>query len=348
MAHVLVTGGAGYIGSHAVVELLGVGHAVTVIDDLSNSFIEVVDRVRAIARESGRELALEPDLEFVQVDICDQRALNRAFSERPVDSVMHFAGWKAVGESVEKPLEYYRNNVGGTLTLLEVMRAHETRSLVFSSSCTVYGEPDSVPIDETAPLRPAASPYGNTKRVIEDILRDVVAADPEWRVALLRYFNPVGAHLSGRIGEDPRGVPNNLMPFIMQVAAGKHERLRVFGGDYPTRDGTCIRDYIHVVDLVLGHLRALEYLESRPGCHAFNLGTGTGTTVLEMVRGVEEAIGQKIPREVVGRRPGDVVAIWADPTRAEAELGWRAERDLNAMCCDHWRWQVDNPDGYRS
>ncbi len=336
MAKVLVTGGAGFIGSHACVELLDAGHDVVVVDDLSNSHAQSLDRVREIT---------ERDLSFYRVDICDAEALRTVFERHEIDAVMHFAGYKAVGESVEKPLEYYRNNVGGTLTLLEAMRRHEVWRLVFSSSCTVYGEPEKVPIDEGAP-RSAASPYGQTKLVIEHILEDLAVSDERWRISLLRYFNPVGAHPSGRIGEEPRGIPNNLLPYLVKVAAGQLPELRIFGGDYPTRDGTCIRDYIHVVDLARGHLAAMESLELGTGCRAHNLGTGVGTTVLEMVARMEEAIGHPIPHSVVDRRPGDVVAIWADPASAERDLGWKTELDLGAMCRDHWNWQQRNPTGY--
>jgi UDP-glucose 4-epimerase len=336
MPTVLVTGGAGYIGSHTCVELLGAGWDVVVVDNLSNSSAVALERV----------LELAPgELRFHQVDLLDADGLERAFADGPVEAVVHFAGLKAVGESVAEPLRYYENNVAGTVELLKAMRRHGVRDLVFSSSCTVYGEPERVPVDEDAPIG-AASPYGRTKLYIEEILRDVAAAEDGWRTVLLRYFNPVGAHPSGRIGEDPRGIPNNLMPFIMQVAVGRREQLTVHGDDYPTPDGTCIRDYIHVVDLARGHLAALESLPAVEGCVAVNLGTGRGQSVLDVVRAASEAVGRDIPYTVGPRRAGDVVQVWADPALARSLLGWEASRTVADMCADHWRWQSANPEGY--
>ena len=336
---VLVTGGAGYIGSHACLELLRAGHDVVVVDNLSNASRVALDRVEALA---GRGVAFHED------DITDRAALDRIFAAHPIDSVMHFAGLKAVGESVEKPLAYYRNNVVGTETLLEAMRAAGVRDLVFSSSCTVYGDPASVPVREDFP-RSATNPYGRSKLIIEQMLEDLCASPLEdgWRVMLLRYFNPVGADASGRIGEDPTGTPNNLMPFVMQVAVGRREKVRVFGDDYPTPDGTGVRDYIHVTDLATGHIAALDALDRVDGCVAVNLGTGRGYSVLDMIAAAARAVGRDIPYEIVARRPGDIAATYADPSLAAELLGWRAERDLDVMVRDHWRWQRDNPDGYR-
>ena len=333
---VLVTGGAGYIGSHTCVALLRAGWAVVAVDNLCNSSAVAIDRVRELA---------PGDLTFHQTDLRDRDALDAVVGERPIDAVVHFAGLKAVGESVDDPLRYYSNNVVGTVTLLEVLRERGLRDIVFSSSCTVYGDPDAVPVDEAAPLC-ATSPYGRSKLFIEEIFRDLTASEPGWRVFLLRYFNPVGAHPSGRIGEDPHDVPNNLMPYVMQVAVGRRDRLTVFGGDYPTRDGTCIRDYIHVEDLAAGHVAALEALDRIEGCQAVNLGTGTGSSVLEVVHAASKAVGAEIPYLIGPRRPGDVVATWADPSLADELLGWKAHRTLDDMCADHWRWQSQNPDGY--
>ncbi|HHI75636.1 MAG TPA: UDP-glucose 4-epimerase GalE [Gammaproteobacteria bacterium] len=333
---VLVTGGAGYIGSHTCVELLEAGYRVVVVDNLSNSSPEALRRVQEI---TGREL------DFVETDIRDDAAMATVFDSYPVDSVIHFAGLKAVGESVERPLAYYDNNVGGTVTLLEVMADKGVKKIVFSSSATVYGDPASLPIREDFPLS-ATNPYGRSKLFIEEILRDLHRADPAWDIGILRYFNPVGAHPSGRIGEDPAGIPNNLMPYIAQVAVGKLERLSVFGGDYPTPDGTGVRDYIHVVDLARGHLAALARLDEHPGCVTYNLGTGTGYSVLDMVKAFERASGREVPYQVVERRPGDIAACWADPSLARRELGWEAQHDLQAMCEDTWRWQSANPEGY--
>jgi UDP-glucose 4-epimerase len=333
---ILVTGGAGYIGSHTCVELLNAGHEVTVIDNLINSKFTALRRVQEITDKS---------LTFHKVDLLDHEALTAVFAETEIDAVIHFAGLKAVGESVEKPLYYYHNNVTGTLVLCDVMRTHGVADLVFSSSATVYGDPESVPIREDFPLGPT-NPYGRTKLMIEKILRDLHHADPAWNVALLRYFNPVGAHSSGRIGEDPNGIPNNLVPYIAQVAVGKLPELRVFGDDYPTRDGTGVRDYIHVVDLALGHLKALDKLTEDPGVVTYNLGTGRGYSVLEVVEAFAKASGREIPYRIVDRRPGDVATCYADPTKAERELDWRAERGIAEMCADVWRWQSQNPNGY--
>lgn len=336
MATILVTGGAGYIGSHTCVELLAAGHVVIVVDSLVNSSVESLKRVRAI---SGREVT------FHQVDCCDAPALARIFAAQPIDAVIHFAGLKAVGESVAQPLRYYHNNVTGTIHLLEAMQTAGVKRLVFSSSATVYGDPATVPIRENFPLS-ATNPYGQTKLSIEFILRDLATADPEWRICPLRYFNPVGAHSSGQIGEDPNGIPNNLMPYILQVAVGKRPHLSIFGGDYPTPDGTGIRDYIHVVDLARGHLAALERLESLAPYTPINLGTGTGSSVLDMVRAASAAAGREIPYQIVARRPGDVAASFADPDLARRLLGWQATLGLDDMCRDGWRWQQANPDGY--
>ncbi len=334
---ILVTGGAGYIGSHTTVELLSAGYEVIVIDNLSNSSAAALDRVAEIA---GRPVT------FVQADIRDRSALDSIFTDHPIHAVIHFAALKAVGESTEIPLEYFDNNVAGTITVLKAMRDHDVRNMVFSSSCTVYGDPDTVPVTESAPIRPPASPYGRTKIMMEDAMRDLAASEPGWRILLLRYFNPVGAHASGRIGEDPRGIPNNLMPYTMQVAVGAHEHVRVFGDDYPTRDGTGIRDYIHVVDLSLGHVAGLEKLPDVDGCLPLNLGTGHGYTVLEVLEAARQATGKEIPHEIVARRAGDIACVYADPAVAERELGWRATRGLEEMVQDHWRWQLHNPAGF--
>ncbi len=339
--HFLVTGGAGYIGSHTCLELLQAGHRVTVVDNLCNASQESLRRVRALA---GRDPA-DRDLVFHRADIADAEALRRVFADGPFDAVVHFAGLKAVGESGRIPLRYYANNVTGTLELLKVMDESGCRRLVFSSSATVYGDPARVPITEDFPLA-ATNPYGRTKLFIEEILRDLCAADPRWTCVLLRYFNPVGAHESGRLGEDPRGLPNNLMPYIMQVAVGRLPALNVFGNDYPTADGTGVRDYIHVVDLARGHLAALDRLDGLAGCVPVNLGTGRGYSVLEMVAAAERASGRAVPCHVTPRRPGDVAVCFADPSRAAALLDWRAVLDLDRMCADHWRWQAANPDGY--
>lgn len=333
---VLVTGGAGYIGSHTCVELLGAGMQVVVVDNLCNSKEDALHRIREITGKS---------LGFINADLRDRYALDEIFKQGAFDAVVHFAGLKAVGESVEQPLAYYENNVGGTITLCQAMAVAGVRRLVFSSSATVYGDPASVPIREDFPLS-ATNPYGRSKLFIEEILRDLHVSDPSWSIGLLRYFNPVGAHRSGRIGEDPNGIPNNLMPYISQVAVGKLPRLRVFGNDYSTPDGTGVRDYIHVVDLARGHVAALRYLEDRPGVMTCNLGTGRGYSVLEMVAAFEAASGRPIPYEIVPRRAGDIAACYADPTRARELLGWSAEHDIQDMVADAWRWQSDNPDGY--
>jgi UDP-glucose 4-epimerase len=334
---ILVTGGAGYIGSHTVLELLGAGHDVVVLDNLSNASPEALARVAALA---GRPAPL------VVGDLRDEALLDRVLSAHRFDAVVHFAGLKAVGESVASPLAYYDNNVAGTVTLLRALDAAGVRRLVFSSSATVYGDPRSVPIREDAPTGPT-NPYGRTKWMIEFILRDLAAADPRWSIGNLRYFNPVGAHPSGRIGEDPQGIPNNLMPFIAQVAVGRRERLSVYGGDWPTPDGTGVRDYIHVVDLARGHLAALDRTLAASGCWSVNLGTGNGYSVLDVVRAFERACGRPIPYAIVERRPGDVAACYADPSQAAELLGWRAQLGIDAMCADSWRWQSANPNGYR-
>ena len=332
----LVTGGAGYIGSHTCVELLQAGYGVVVADNLCNSRREVFGRIERIA---GRAVT------FHECDVRDAAALRGIFGEHAIDAVLHFAGLKAVGESVDRPIEYYDNNVGGTLALCRAMAGAGVRKLVFSSSATVYGDPDAVPVGEDHPLRPT-NPYGHSKAMIETILQDLFRSDPAWKIALLRYFNPVGAHESGLIGEDPGGVPNNLLPFIAQVAVGRREALNVYGNDYPTPDGTGVRDYIHVVDLARGHLAALEKLATTSEVLSVNLGTGRGYSVLEMVEAFRRASGRDIPYRIVARRPGDVAACYADPTLAERLLGWRAERGLERICRDAWRWQSMNPDGY--
>lgn len=326
---ILVTGGAGFIGSHAVVELIAAGHEVLVVDNLCNSKASILERIERIA---GRRP------EYAWLDIRDGAALRRIFSTHRFDAVIHFAGLKAVGESVAQPLRYYDNNVSGSVTLLECMREAGVKTIVFSSSATVYGEPASVPIREDFPLV-AVNPYGRTKLMIEEILRDLAGTDPDWHVALLRYFNPVGAHPSGLIGEDPSGVPNNLMPYIAQVAAGKLKELPVYGGDYPTPDGTGVRDYVHVVDLARGHLAALDALRKRPGVLTLNLGTGRGYSVIEMVRAFAAASASTVPYRIVARRPGDIAECYADPALALATLGWRAQLGIEAMCADTWRWQ---------
>ena len=343
--HIIVTGGAGYIGTHTCLELLNIGHRVTVIDNLSNADPEGLRRVVELAQEKNP--SAEQDLTLHQVDLLDVDGVDRVFAENPdAEAVIHFAGLKAVGESVDKPLLYYHNNLTGTINLCRVMAAHQLKNIVFSSSATVYGNPASVPICEDFPLLECTNPYGRTKAMIEDILRDVYIADPEWNIGLLRYFNPVGAHKSGRIGEDPNGIPNNLMPYISQVAVGKLKELSVFGDDYPTADGSGVRDYIHVVDLATGHLRALEKLAQNPGLVTYNLGTGLGYSVLEMINAFAEASGREIAYRIAPRRVGDIAEGYADPTLAEQELGWKAERGIEEMCEDTWRWQSNNPQGY--
>jgi len=333
---VLVTGGAGYIGSHACVEMLAAGMELTVVDNLCNSKEKSLHRVQEIA---GRELR------FVKADLRNRAALDAVFKDQPFDAVIHFAGLKAVGESVQLPLEYYDNNLTGTITLCRAMRDSGVRNIVFSSSATVYGDPASVPIREHFPLS-ATNPYGRSKLFIEEILRDLNVADPAWNVVLLRYFNPVGAHPSGRIGEDPNGIPNNLMPYVAQVAAGRLQCLRVFGNDYPTPDGTGVRDYIHVVDLARGHVAALNKLRGNPGAVAYNLGTGRGYSVLEMVAAFERASGRAVHYEITDRRPGDIATCYADPSEAREALGWQAELGIDEMVRDAWRWQSENPNGY--
>lgn len=333
----LVTGGAGYIGSHTCLELLDAGTDVVVVDNLSNSSQSALVRVQELA---GRRL------EFYNADIRDKSALDAVFEAHEFDNVIHFAGLKAVGESVQYPLKYFDNNITGTTNLLMSMAKHGVYDLVFSSSATVYGDPATVPITEEFP-RFAVNPYGRTKLVIEDMLFDLYRSNPAFNLVLLRYFNPVGAHESGRIGEDPQGIPNNLLPFVAQTAVGRRTEVRVFGGDYPTPDGTGVRDYIHVVDLAKGHLSALSFLSTRPGVIAINLGTGRGQSVLEVIAAFEKACGRVIPFSIVDRRPGDAGEVWADPTLAKKLLGWKAERDLDTMCRDSWKWQSNNPDGYR-
>jgi UDP-glucose 4-epimerase len=335
---ILVTGGAGYIGSHTCVELLSAGYELIVLDNFSNSKPESLNRVKAI---TGK------DFTFYEVDLLDRSGVENVFSSHSIEAVIHFAGLKAVGESVSIPLHYYHNNITGTLILLDVMKKYGVKNLVFSSSATVYGMPDRMPISEDFPLS-ATNPYGRTKLMIEEILRDLVVADPTWSIALLRYFNPIGAHESGTIGEDPNGIPNNLMPFITQVAVGKLKELQVFGNDYPTVDGSGVRDYIHVVDLALGHLKALEKVVASKGVEAYNLGTGTGYSVLEIVAAFEQASGKKVPYKIVDRRPGDVAICYADPSRSKNVLGWAAARGIEDMCRDSWRWQEKNPTGFES
>ncbi len=332
---ILVTGGAGYIGSHTCVQLLESGHAVLVVDNFSNSSPVVLERIKKI---TGKEF------DFAQVDIRDKAALERIFAADRFDAVIHFAGLKAVGESVAEPTRYYDNNVTGSLVLFEVMAAHALKTIVFSSSATVYGDPASVPIREDFPLAPT-NPYGRSKLMVEEILSDIARSDPAWRVTLLRYFNPAGAHQSGFIGEDPNGIPNNLIPYISQVAVGRLRELSVFGNDYPTPDGTGVRDYIHVVDLARGHLAALEKLCT--GVTILNLGTGCGYSVLDMVRAFEEASGCRVPYRITSRRAGDIASCYADPTLATSVLGWHAQLGLAQMCADSWRWQSMNPEGYR-
>jgi UDP-glucose 4-epimerase len=335
--NVLVTGGAGYIGSHTCLELLEAGNRVIVLDNLSNSSLEGLRRVEELT---------DKKLEFHEVDLLDLEAVQKVFTACPeIDAVIHFAGLKAVGESVEQPQRYYENNIAGTLNLCRAMAEHNVKNIVFSSSATVYGDPVTVPITEEFPLS-CTNPYGRTKLMVEDILSDLHVADPEWNVALLRYFNPVGAHKSGRIGEDPSGIPNNLMPYVSQVAVGVLTELSVFGDDYSTPDGTGVRDYIHVVDLAIGHLRALERLSSRPGVVIYNLGTGNGYSVLDMVKAFEQASSKKVPYKIVERRAGDIAQCFADPGLAEKELGWKATRGLKEMCEDTWRWQSQNPNGF--
>ena len=333
---ILVTGGAGFIGSHTCVELLDAGYGVVVIDNLVNSNAQALKRVKQI---TGKTLA------FYEADVRDETALARIFDDHAITGAIHFAALKSVGESVAKPIEYYRNNMDSLLVLLDTMRARNVKKIVFSSSATVYGVPKSVPIDESFPLS-ATNPYGQSKLIAEQVLRDLEISDAAWRIATLRYFNPVGAHESGLIGEDPAGVPNNLMPYVAQVAVGKLERLRIFGSDYATHDGTGVRDYIHVVDLARGHIKALDALESLDSSFVVNLGTGTGYSVLDVVKAFEAASGKPVPYELVGRRPGDIAECFADPAAAAKLLGWQAEHGIERMCADHWRWQSQNPKGF--
>lgn len=336
MKTILVTGGTGFIGSHTLLELLNAEYQVVVLDNLSNSKLASLERVQKITGKS---------VDFHKADLLDKESLRTVFNDHAIDAVIHFAGLKAVGESVEKPLFYYQNNVTGTLNLCECMIEAGVKNLVFSSSATVYGDPESSPIPEESPLK-AVNPYGATKLIIETILKDLHHSDPSWRIALLRYFNPVGADESGEIGEDPNGIPNNLMPFVTQVAVGKLEKLRVFGNDYPTIDGTGIRDYIHVTDLAKGHLKALEKISSDKGLHIYNLGTGAGSSVIEVIRAFEQATGITIPFEITDRRPGDAAICFADVSKAEFELGWKTEKNLLDMCRDAWNWQQKNPEGF--
>ena len=336
MKNILVTGGAGYIGSHTIVELLNTGYDVIVADNLVNSSRESLARVKEITNK---------DIAFYETDLCDMSALEVLFTEHSIDAVIHFAGLKAVGESVDKPLQYYRSNLTSTLNLLTLMQKHGVKKLVFSSSATVYGDPEMLPLVESA-RKHATNPYGHTKLMIEQMLEDIAHTNDDWNITSLRYFNPIGAHPSGTIGEDPSGIPNNLLPFVSQVAVGKREKVSVFGGDYDTPDGTGVRDYIHVVDLARGHVAALEHM--KPGTSVYNLGTGKGVSVLEIIRAFENACQKPIPYEIVVRRPGDVAACYADSSLAERELGWKAEKTLEDACIDSWRWQSQNPNGYSS
>lgn len=334
---ILVTGGAGFIGSHTVVELQNAGYDVVVVDNLSNASVKSLQRVEKI---TGKPVT------FYKADILDREALEKIFDEQQIDSCIHFAGLKAVGESVAKPWEYYNNNIAGTLTLVDVMRQHGCKNIIFSSSATVYGDPAFIPITEECPKGQCTNPYGWTKSMLEQILSDMQKADPEWNVILLRYFNPIGAHQSGTMGENPNGIPNNLMPYITQVAVGKLEKLGVFGNDYDTHDGTGVRDYIHVVDLAVGHVKALKKIDEKAGLCIYNLGTGTGYSVLDIVKNFEEATGVKIPYEIKPRRAGDIATCYADAAKAKEELGWTAQYGIKEMCADSWRWQSNNPNGY--
>ena len=338
---VLVTGGAGFIGSHTVIELLQSGYEVVVVDDLSNASVVALDRVRQIV---GDEAASR--LTFYEDNVLDRDALDRIFDEHPIDRVIHFAGFKAVGESVKKPVEYYHNNIESTLTLVDVMRNHGCKSIIFSSSSTVYGDPDKLPLTEESPKKACTNPYGWTKWMIEQILTDLHTADPDWNVVLLRYFNPIGAHERGLIGEDPKGIPNNLVPYVAQVAVGKLKAVQVFGDDYPTSDGTGVRDYIHVVDLAKGHVAALAWMNGKNGVEVFNLGTGKGTSVLEVIRAFSKACGKELPYVIKPRRGGDIAANWCDASKAERLMGWKAQYDIDDMCRDSWNWQSHNPNGF--
>lgn len=337
MKTILITGGAGYIGSHTLVAFLQEGYEVVVLDDLSNSSEVVFERVKTITGKT---------LEFVCGDISDRQLLDAVFAKRSIEGVIHFAGYKAVGESVNQPLKYYRNNVLGSLVLFEAMQAYGCKKLVFSSSATVYGDPGVVAYTEDLPLAPV-NPYGQTKKIVEDMLRDLAASDPDWSVSLLRYFNPVGAHSSGLIGEDPLGIPNNLMPYIAKVAVGELEQLHIFGNDYPTVDGTGVRDYIHVQDLATGHLAAYDVLSRKKGCHAYNLGTGKGYSVLQALAAFSTAAGRDLPYKIVERRPGDLAEYYAVPDYSYQQLGWTAQYGLEEMVSDHWNWQRNNPQGYK-
>ena len=334
---VLVTGGTGFIGSHTVVELLNSGYEVVIADNLYNSKALVLDRIETITGKRPK---------FYQIDVADREALTKLFDEEAVEAVIHFAGYKAVGESTRKPIEYYTNNLMTTLVLADVMRAHNCKKFVFSSSATVYGDPAFVPISEVCPLGETTNPYGTTKAMQERILTDIWKSDNEWRIMLLRYFNPIGAHESGLMGEDPKGIPNNLLPYVAQVASGKLEKIHVFGNDYDTPDGTGVRDYIHVVDLAKGHVKAIQGMETALGVHALNLGTGIGYSVLDIIKAFEHACGKKLPYVIDPRRPGDIATCYSDPSKAEAMIGWRAEKNLQDMCRDAWNWQTKNPDGY--
>ena len=334
---VLVTGGAGFIGSHTVVELQNAGYEVVVVDNLCNSSPKSLERVQEITGKA---------VKFYEADILDAAALDKIFAENEIDSVIHFAGLKAVGESVQKPWEYYNNNITGSLVLFDVMRKHGVKNIIFSSSATVYGTPAQIPVTETCPKGEITNPYGQTKSMLEQMLMDIQKADPQWNVILLRYFNPIGAHKSGKIGENPNGIPNNLMPYVTQVAVGKLKCLGVFGDDYDTPDGTGVRDYIHVVDLALGHVKSIEKIKENPGLKIYNLGTGTGYSVLDIVKNFEAATGVKVPYEIKPRRAGDIATNYADASLAKEELGWVAERGIKEMCEDAWRWQSNNPNGF--
>lgn len=336
---ILVSGGAGYIGSHTCLQLLDQGHEVVVFDNLSNSSEESLRRVEQL---TGKNII------FYKADMLDAEAINAIFDQESIDAVIHFAGLKAVGESVAKPLEYYHNNITGTLVLCDAMRKHGVKKIIFSSSATVYGDPAFIPITEECPKGKCTNPYGQTKSMLEEILIDIQKADPEWSVILLRYFNPVGAHESGMIGEDPAGIPNNLTPYITQVAVGKLKEVGVFGNDYDTPDGTGVRDYIHVMDLADGHVMALKKFEEKPAVHIYNLGTGHGYSVLDMIKAFSKAVGKEIPYVIKERRPGDIAVCYADPAKAKRELGWEAKRGIDEMCADGWRWQSKNPNGYRT
>lgn len=335
---VLVTGGAGYIGSHTVIQLLSSKEDVIIVDDLSNSSIKVIDRIEEISGKKPK---------FYKINILNEKGLEKIFEENEVESIIHFAGFKAVGESVEKPLDYYTNNLISTLVVLNMMKKYNVNNFVFSSSATVYGDPKTCPIIETFPLS-TTNPYGTTKLMIENILRDISKADKKLNIGILRYFNPVGAHKSGRIGEEPNGIPNNLMPYITKVAIGKLDKLNIFGNDYSTHDGTGVRDYIHVEDLASGHLKTLDKLRTNSGLVTYNLGTGKGYSVLDMVKAFSKACGKEIPYKIIGRRAGDIAMCYADPKKAKEELGWRAKYDLERMCEDSWRWQKNNPNGYEN